>query len=86
MPAVRLPTCLLPLLLLSLPASAQDTWTTPFPGVRHLHRVLPDQDIHAAFVDLCADGVSVRVTASGERGQRTSSFGASVGGAAGHQR
>jgi hypothetical protein len=69
----------LSLLLLAGPASAQDTWTTPFPGVRHLHRVLPDQDIHAMLVDLCADGVSVRATASGERGQRTSSFGASVG-------
>jgi len=75
---VRPFTLLLPLLL-ALPAWAQDTWTTPFPGVRHLHRVLPDQNIHAALVDLCADGVSVRATGSGERGKRTSSFGASVG-------
>ncbi|MBM4380218.1 MAG: hypothetical protein FJ086_13130, partial [Deltaproteobacteria bacterium] len=69
---------LLPLVLAGT-ALAQDTWTTPFPGVRHLHRVLSDQDIHAAVVDLCADGVSVRVTASNERGQRTSAFGSGVG-------
>lgn len=60
-------------------ATAQDTWSDPFPGVRHLHRVLPDQNINAALVNLCADGVSVRVTASSERGRRTSAFGSSVG-------
>jgi len=74
--AVRLP---LLWLVLAGAVHAQDAWTTPFPGVRHLHRVLPDQDIHALQVDLCADGVSVRVTASAERGQRTSAFGSAVG-------
>jgi uncharacterized protein (TIGR03382 family) len=60
-------------------ALAQDTWTEPFPGVRHLHRVVPGQNIHVAVIDLCHAGVSVRVTGSSERGQRPSSFGASVG-------
>jgi Phosphodiester glycosidase/FG-GAP-like repeat len=60
-------------------AQAQDFWSDPFPGVRRLHRVLADQNINAAVVDLCAPGVSVRATGSGERGQRVSNFGNSVG-------
>ncbi len=58
---------------------AQDTWSEPFPGVRWLHRVTGSQDLHAAVVDLCAPGVSVRTTGHAERGQRTSAFGGSVG-------
>lgn len=65
--------------LISTAAAAQDTWTEPFPGVRHLHRVSPGQNINVAVVDLCRAGVSARVTDSGERGQRTSAFAASVG-------
>ncbi len=66
--------------LLSRPAWAGDTWTTPFPGIRHLHRTAPPKvNINAAVVDLCAPGVSVRHTAFTERAQRTSTFAKSVG-------
>ncbi len=66
--------------LVSAPVSAQDTWTTPFPGIRHLHRTAaPRVNINAAVVDLCAPGVSVRHTAFEEREQRTSAFATSVG-------
>ncbi len=60
-------------------ARAQDTWTTPFPGVRRLRRVTPSQHINALVVNLCAAGVSVRVTAPGERARTVPSFGALVG-------
>lgn len=61
-------------------ALAADTWATPFPGVRHLHRTgASNLNLHAAVVDLCAPGVSVRHTAFDERAQRTSAFGTSVG-------
>lgn len=70
----------LTLLFLAAPARAADDWTTPFPGVRHLHRYGPaNVNIHAAVVDLCTPGVSVRTTAFDERAQRTSTFAQSVG-------
>jgi hypothetical protein len=47
--------------------------------VRWLHRTTTEQNIHAAVVDLCAPGVSVRATDSSERGRRTSSYGSLVG-------
>lgn len=66
--------------LCSWPASAVDTWSEPFPGIRHLHRTGPAQlNVHAAVIDLCTPGVSVRHTAFEERQQRTSSFATSVG-------
>ena len=66
---------------LSATAHAGDTWTDPYPGVRLLHRVTGNQDIHVLKVDLCAAGVSVRTTASGERGQTPGGFGSAVGAA-----
>jgi hypothetical protein len=60
-------------------AHAADTWTDPFPGVRRLHRVTSNQDINVLEVDLCAVGVSLRATGSGERQRTVSSFGALVG-------
>jgi len=61
-------------------AHAGDTWTTPFPGVRQLHRTgASNLDLRAAVVDLCAPGVSVRMTGFAERGKRTSAFAQSVG-------
>ena len=61
-------------------AFATDVWDDPFPGVRHLHRTGPSNlNIHAAVVDLCAPGVSVRTTAYAERAQRTSAFATAVG-------
>lgn len=60
-------------------ALAQDTRTTPFAGVQHLHRRTANQNIHVLEVDLCAPGVSVRTTADGERGRTVPSFGALTG-------
>ena len=77
---MRAPLGLTLCLLLPTPAKAVDTWTDPFPGVRHLHRTGPDRlSVHAAVVDLCAAGVSVRHTDFSERRQRTSAFAQSVG-------
>ena len=70
----------LALTLCSTAAFATDDWSNPFPGVRHLHRYGPANfNVHAAVVDLCAPGVSVRTTAFDERAQRTSAFASSVG-------
>lgn len=66
-------------LLSAAPAGAQDTWSDPFPGVRRLHRRTSNQNVNALVVDLCAAGVSVRATASGERRRTPSSFGGAVG-------
>ncbi len=60
-------------------ARAGDTWSDPFPGVRHLHRVTADQNIDVLVVNLCAPGVGVRTTAYAERGRTVPSFGALVG-------
>lgn len=60
-------------------AAAQDTWTTPLPGVRRLRRVTSSQHINALVVNLCAPGISFRVTAPGERTRTVPSFGALVG-------
>lgn len=67
-------------LALCAPATAaQDTWTNPLPGVRRLRRVTPSQHINALVVDLCAPGVSMRVTAPNERTRTVPAFGALVG-------
>jgi hypothetical protein len=60
-------------------AHATDTTTTPYPGIKHLHRKTATQDIHALFVDLCAPGVRIRATKHAERGRTVSSFGTLVG-------
>jgi MYXO-CTERM domain-containing protein len=60
-------------------AAADDTWSTPFPGVRRLVRVTPSQRIGALLVDLCAPGVSVRVTAPSERTRTVPAYGSLVG-------
>jgi MYXO-CTERM domain-containing protein len=60
-------------------ARAADAWSDPFPGVKRLHRTGGNQNINALVVDLCAAGVSVRATATGERGRRVSSFASAVG-------
>lgn len=65
--------------LSSTAAHAQDTWSDPYPGVRRLHRVTSNQNINVLVVNLCAPGVSVRATKSGERQRTVSSFGALVG-------
>ena len=61
-------------------ALAEDTWTAPFPGVWHLHRGTtdPNENINVLAVELCHPGISFRATKFEERGQLTSSFGASL--------
>lgn len=61
------------------PAVAADTWSDPYPGVRRLKRVTSNQNINVLVVDLCAPGVSVRATGTGERQRTVSSFGTLVG-------
>ncbi|HTL38487.1 MAG TPA: phosphodiester glycosidase family protein [Kofleriaceae bacterium] len=60
-------------------AHAADTTTTPFPGIKHVHRKTATQDIHVLLVDLCAPGVRIRATKHAERGRTVSSFGTLVG-------
>lgn len=60
-------------------AHAADSWTDPFPGVRRLHRTSTTQNINVLKVDLCAPGVSVRTTGSGERQKTVSAFATAVG-------
>ena len=62
--------------LAATPAAAKNTWTTPYPGVRHLFRTTATPwRIFVLEVDLCHAGVAVRATKTGERGRTTSSFG-----------
>ncbi|HEY5926157.1 MAG TPA: phosphodiester glycosidase family protein, partial [Kofleriaceae bacterium] len=60
-------------------ALAADTWTSPHPGIRRLHRTTTTQNINVLVVDLCAPGVSVRATKTGERQRVVSSFANLVG-------
>ncbi|HEX5059094.1 MAG TPA: phosphodiester glycosidase family protein [Kofleriaceae bacterium] len=71
--------CVAAIGLASTAAHAQDTWSDPHPGMRRLHRTTADQNINVLVVDLCASGVSVRATKTGERQRTVSSFGALVG-------
>jgi hypothetical protein len=67
-------------LLAPAAARAGDAWSDPFPGVRHLHRSTGEPwQIHALVVDLCAPGISLRATRSGERRRVASSFANLVG-------
>lgn len=60
-------------------AQAHDVWSDPFPGVRRLQRDSNNQNINVLVIDLCAAGVGVRATATGERGRTVPSFGQAVG-------
>src|SRR5688572_19023873 len=78
----RSPRMLTVLLLCSTPttAFAADAWSEPRPGMRLLVRSTPEPwQIRALVVDLCAPGVSLRVTQSGERQRTVSSFAELVG-------
>jgi hypothetical protein len=56
---------------------AKDVWTSPFPGLRHLHRTTSTPlNIHALEVDLCNPGVSLLATPPNEGRSRSSVFGA----------
>lgn len=61
-------------------AHAGDVWTTPFHGVRLLTRTTAAPlRVHAAVVDLCYAGVSVRATRPTERGRTAGGFGGLTG-------
>jgi exopolysaccharide biosynthesis protein len=74
-----MPALLLVVLLLSSPALAGEEWTTPFAGVRKVHLVTRDLQVHALEIHLDHPGVSLRSTASGERKQAVSAFAKGVG-------
>lgn len=69
------------LLVFSTAATAADTWTTPYLGVRKLYRTQssPNRQIHALEIKLDTPGVRLRSTASGERRRTVSSFANLVG-------
>jgi MYXO-CTERM domain-containing protein len=58
-------------------ASAGDTWTTPYDGVRHLHRTTssPSWNIHALVVNLSTPGVHFGATKTDQRKHTPSAFG-----------
>lgn len=60
-------------------AAAEDVWTTPYPGVRHLHRRVRQQEIHAAIIDLTQAGLSVVSTRPEGARTTTSAFARRVG-------
>lgn len=61
-------------------ARAADTWTDPYPGVRHLYRTTSTPNrIHVLTVDLTRRDLRVRATRPADRGSRTSAFAASEG-------
>ena len=74
-----MPVLILVLLLVSSAAFADDAWTSPFAGVRRLHRVTSDLHVHALEIHLDQPGVSLRSTATGERKQATSAFAKAAG-------
>jgi hypothetical protein len=67
--------------LIATVASAADTWTTPFAGVRKLYRTSssPVWQIHAVEIDLEQPGVRLRSSATGERRKTPMAFAQLVG-------
>ncbi|MGI5860510.1 MAG: hypothetical protein ACOX6T_00470 [Myxococcales bacterium] len=61
-----------------LPASAWagDSWTTPFSGVRRLHRTTsnPNWSIHVLVVDLNTPGIRLDATTEAQKKRTTSSY------------
>lgn len=58
-----------------LSAQAQDVWTSPNPGLMHLHRTtIAPAEFHALIVDLSHPGVKIRVTPRAERWKTTSQY------------
>jgi hypothetical protein len=62
--------------LLVSTARAGDTWTTPYDGVKHLHRTTtgPSMNIRALVIDLTVPGVHFAATTSTQRKRTTSSY------------
>jgi MYXO-CTERM domain-containing protein len=77
-PAARHAIAALAALVLVAPAAAlaADTWTTPFTGVRHLHRTVasPLWHLNVLEVDLTVSGVHLGSTTSAQRKRTASSF------------
>jgi uncharacterized protein (TIGR03382 family) len=69
------------LLLLASLASAADTWSAPFDGVKRLRRTKtgPNEVVHALVVDLATPGVHFEATTTAQRKRTTSSFAKLVG-------
>ena len=64
------------------PVAAQDTWSSPAPGIYYLFRTTSQpMRIHVLIVDLCAPGMSMRATGPSEGGSgiTTSQFASLVG-------
>ncbi len=55
-------------------ASADDRWTDPYPGIRHLHRTLPHTIVHMMLVDLTAPEISIVATRPEDRGMPVHDF------------
>jgi hypothetical protein len=55
-------------------ARARDLWSSPHPGVRHLHRTGAKVDVHVVVVDLTAPEVSLIVTRPEDRGLTVDDF------------
>lgn len=62
------------LLLGSASALAEDVWTGPYAGVRHLHRTDGRNDLHAMVVDLGAAEISFVATRPEDRGLPVGDF------------
>lgn len=69
------------ILLFATAAVAADTWTTPYLGVKRLHRVTasPAQNINALVIDLTVPGVKLEATTSAQRKRTVSSFAKLIG-------
>lgn len=60
-------------------ARADDTWTDPYPGIRHLERVTDKQKIHVITADLGRPTIHLRATRRADRGRTVSEFAAAYG-------
>lgn len=61
-------------------ASAADTWTDPYPGVRYLYRTTDEpNEIHVLVIDLSSPGVRIRSTRPADRGRTVSAFASAYG-------
>jgi hypothetical protein len=62
------------------PARGKDVWSTPFEGVKQLHRTTatPKWSIHALVIDTTAAGIVLDATATSQRKQKTSGFAKAV--------
>lgn len=60
-------------------AAAEDTTTTPYPGVTHIERVTSTQKIHVVKVDLSRATIRIRATPPGSGGKTVPAFAAAAG-------